>query len=110
MDLAYLVMLAIMSFNVRVLIAAVIGHAIGFLIFGSRVFNWYDAKVESNQKNSNALPPIEMLISYIVFFFLSPLLLSYCFFFFPEVIRLGACFLRVSDVHVCVGLMYYYND
>uniref|UniRef100_A0A2N9H140 Copper transport protein n=1 Tax=Fagus sylvatica TaxID=28930 RepID=A0A2N9H140_FAGSY len=36
--LAYIVMLAIMSFNVGILLVAVAGHAIGFLLFGSRVF------------------------------------------------------------------------
>ncbi|KAF9598113.1 hypothetical protein IFM89_025305 [Coptis chinensis] len=36
--LAFLVMLAVMSFNVGVLIAAVSGHTIGFLFFGTALF------------------------------------------------------------------------
>ncbi|GLT66979.1 hypothetical protein SLA2020_393170 [Shorea laevis] len=38
MGLAYLVMLAIMSFNVGVLLVAVAGHTLGFMLFGSRIF------------------------------------------------------------------------
>ncbi|XP_010033079.2 copper transporter 1 isoform X2 [Eucalyptus grandis] len=36
--LAYLLMLAVMSFNVGVLIVAILGHGVGFFFFGSRAF------------------------------------------------------------------------
>ncbi|KAF5193829.1 Copper transporter [Thalictrum thalictroides] len=36
--LAFLIMLCVMSFNVGVFIAAVLGHTIGFLIFGTSLF------------------------------------------------------------------------
>ncbi|XP_057772389.1 copper transporter 1-like [Salvia miltiorrhiza] len=41
--LAYLVMLALMSFNAGVFIVAVVGHSLGFFVFGSRVFNRFFA-------------------------------------------------------------------
>ncbi|XP_052178922.1 copper transporter 1-like [Diospyros lotus] len=52
MALAYLVMLAVMSFNVGVLLVAVAGYSVGFFIFGSRVFE----KLEYGKPSD--LPPL----------------------------------------------------
>ncbi|CAN8253293.1 unnamed protein product [Cochlearia groenlandica] len=46
--LSYLVMLAVMSFNTGVFIAALGGHGVGFMLFGSRIF-----KKEFNDRKPN---------------------------------------------------------
>ncbi|KAI6671054.1 hypothetical protein NL676_005939 [Syzygium grande] len=51
---AYLLMLALMSFNVGVLIVAILGHGVGFFFFGSRAFK----KTPPPGKVSTDLPPM----------------------------------------------------
>lgn len=51
--LAYMVMLAVMSFNIGVFLAAIFGHTIGFFFFGSRFFKNPDI-----EKISSELPPM----------------------------------------------------
>lgn len=56
--MAYLVMLAVMSYNLGILLAAVAGYTIGFLIFGSRAFD--DSKISkiSPCEDPADLPPL----------------------------------------------------
>ncbi|KAJ0982844.1 hypothetical protein J5N97_011099 [Dioscorea zingiberensis] len=57
--LAYIVMLALMSFNVGVLLVAVAGHGLGFLLFGSSVFRPPAAAPVTDVDRAKAgLPPM----------------------------------------------------
>ena len=54
--MAYLVMLAVMSFNLGILLAAVAGYTIGFFIFGSRAF--VNSKISPSDEDQADLPPL----------------------------------------------------
>ncbi|KAG6417570.1 hypothetical protein SASPL_119753 [Salvia splendens] len=52
---AYIVMLAVMSFDARILSVAVAGYTLGFLLFGSGVF---DHENELGYHKASDLPPL----------------------------------------------------
>ncbi|KAL9241800.1 hypothetical protein vseg_015866 [Gypsophila vaccaria] len=46
--LAYMVILAVMSYNAGIFLAAIFGHAVGYLIFGSGLFYRFDGHTSSD--------------------------------------------------------------
>ncbi|PON33308.1 Ctr copper transporter [Parasponia andersonii] len=55
--LAYLVMISVMSFNIGIILAAIAGYSVGFLVFDRRIFR--GSKNVHNHMNGPAdLPPL----------------------------------------------------